>query len=158
MTGKTIEQLLKEKRIDQIIRPRVIHAPQTISIKETVELMREMKSGYVILTDGTRVAGIFTETDVVNKVLERDVDWTKPVSEVMTRDPVVLKLGDSVGMAIDTMAKRYFYHIPLVDEKGHFANVISVRTIIRFLAEYFPTEVFNLPPDHAQISVSPEGG
>ncbi len=86
------------------------------------------------------------------------MDWGKSVSEYMTKEPAVLNPNDSVGQAIDLMGERRVYHIPLIDEKGILVNVISARTLIRFLAEFYPTEVYNLPPRPNQIMETQEGG
>jgi CBS domain-containing protein len=55
------------------------------------------------------------------------------------------------------MAERGFYHIPLVLNK-QLTGILSVRTLIRFLAEFYPAEVYNLPPNPHQIMATPEGG
>ena len=59
---------------------------------------------------------------------------------------------------IALMGEHRFYHIPLVDDRGELVNVISVRTLIRFLSEFYPTEVYNLPPRPDQVMRTPEGG
>lgn len=158
METKPVEVLLKEKKIYQIVNPRLVQAPPELSIEEAVELMHGHKSGYIVIAKNKKVVGIFTETDLVMKILEKEVDWKKPVSEFMTKEPAVLKMTDSVGTAIDVMGQGPFYHIPLVDEKGELANVLSVRTLIRFLAEFYPVEIYNLPPKPDQIMATPEGG
>ncbi|OGX05261.1 MAG: hypothetical protein A3G87_06630 [Omnitrophica bacterium RIFCSPLOWO2_12_FULL_50_11] len=158
MAEKPVEVVLKEKKIYQITNPRFVQAPPDISIKQAIDLMQGNRSGYIIIAKDKKVVGIFTETDVVRKILDHDVDWSSPVSMFMTKDPAVLTPNDSVGKAISLMGKHRFYHIPLVDEKNELTNVLSVRTLIRFLAEFYPTEVYNLPPNPAQVMETPEGG
>jgi len=158
MTSKKIEDLLKEKKIEQIVNEKVVQGPPTISIQEAVELMQSKKCGYVVLTDQKKVVGIITETDIAEKVLGEHLDVKTSVSKFMTHDPLVLTPQDPVGAAIDLMAKNTIYHLPLVDKDKKLAGMLSVRTLIRFLAEYYPTEVYNLPPDPGQVSTTPEGG
>lgn len=155
---KEVEDLLKEKKIFQIINPRLVQAPPTISIKDAIKLMQDNKAGYIVIAERKKCVGIFTETDVIRKILQINVDWNKPVGDFMTRNPVCLKPDDSVGSAIDVMGTNRFYHIPLVDDKGELVQVISVRTLIRFLAEFYAAEVLNLPPNPNQIMTSAEGG
>ena len=155
---KSVEVLLKEKTISQIVNPKLVQAPPTISIQDAIKLMQENKSGYIVLAKAKKVYGLFTETDVINKILDKDVDWGKPASEFMTSDWATLNMNDSVGQAIDLMSEKKFYHIPLVDGEGNLVNVISVRTLIRFLAEFYPTEIYNLPPRFDQAMETPEGG
>jgi CBS domain-containing protein len=155
---KKIEELLREKKISQIINDRVVQAPPTISLKEAIHQMQFYRSGYIILTEDAAVVGVFTETDVVRKILGTDVDLSRPVSDFMTSVVHALSPDASVGEAIDLMAKQGIYHLPLTDEKHGYKGMLSVRTLIRFLAAYYPTEIYNLPPDPQQISHSAEGG
>lgn len=156
---KPTQQLVKSIKIGQIVNPRLIQAPPEISVRTAVEIMQNNKSGYIVVADHARkVVGMFTETDVLNRVFGKKDVWTKSVSEFMTKAPIVLSVSDTVGRAIEIMGKNHFYHIPLVDEKGCLVNVISVRTLIRFLAEFYPTEIYNLPPKYDQTMETAEGG
>ena len=157
-TAKNVETLLAEKKIYQIVNPRLIQAPPTLTITEAVKLMQDNRAGYIVIAENKKPVGIFTETDLVRQILEQDADWNRPVRDFMTPNPVTLTMQDTVGAAIDVMGTRRFYHIPLVDEKGELVNVISVRTLIRFLAEFYPAEVLNLPPAPNQIMETQEGG
>lgn len=158
MIEKKIEDLLKEKKISEIVNPRLVECAPEISVRETIGLMQSRRSGYAVLVADRQVFGIFTETDVVLKVMGKDIDLDLPVSEFMTLSPAVLTPNDSVGLAIDLMAKKGIYHLPLVDKNRYLVGILSVRTLIHFLAEFYPTEVYNFPPDPNQISFTAEGG
>lgn len=158
MTEKKIEDLLKEKKIFEIVNPRLVECAPEISLREVIGLMQSRRSGYAVLVADRQVFGIVTETDIVLKVMGRNVDLDLPVSEFMTPSPAVLSPTDSVGAAIDLMAKKSIYHLPLVDKNRYLVGMLSVRTLIRFLAEFYPTEIYNLPPDPNQISSTAEGG
>lgn len=151
-------QRLKDKRIGEVVNPRLIQSPPDISVKRAIELMRENKSAYIVVADNRRVVGMFTESDVARKILGKNVDEKRPVRDFMTKDPIVLRQDDTVGRAVDLMAENDFYHIPLVNEKQELINVLSVRTLVRFLAEFYPGEVYNIPPDPHQVAPTAEGG
>ena len=158
MATKSVDVLLKEKRIDEIVNPKIVQASPEMTVESAVKLMQDQKSGYIVIAKNKKVVGIFTEVDVVEKILDKNINWASPVSEFMTSQPPVLNIHETVGEAIDMMGTRRLYHIPLLDEKGELVNVISVRTLIRFLAEFYPTEVYNLPPTPHQIMQTEEGG
>ncbi len=155
---KPVEALIKEKKIYQIINPKLVQTHPDVSVKRAIDMMRESKSGYIVVAENGKVVGIFTETDVIRKILNKDVDWNRSISDFMTKNPYVLNPNDPVGKAIDLMGDNRFYHVPLVDANGNLVNVLSVRTLIRFFAEFYPNEVFNLPPDPSRVMTSPEGG
>ncbi|MBI2095932.1 MAG: CBS domain-containing protein [Candidatus Omnitrophica bacterium] len=120
--------------------------------------MRREKAGYIVIADEhLKVVGMFTEREVLMKVLRPGVRLDEPVSKHMRTDVHTLSKGDTVGAALDAMNKFSIRHVPLVDEFGQMNGVLSVRTIANFLSELFPTEVFNIPP-RPQIHETVEGG
>ena len=159
MPVRNIETILKETKIYQILRPKCVNSQPDITLQEALDLMHREKSGYIVIRDEhIRVLGLFTERDVLMKVLKPGVNLNEPVKKYMHTDLVELSKSDTVGAAIDAMKKYNVRHIPLVDELGQMAGVLSVRTIANFLSELFPTEVFNLPPKSDQTFNTTEGG
>ena len=60
------------------------------------------------------------------------------------------------------MTRKGYRHLPIVDEKGDLQGVVSARDIIGYLAEFFPMEIYNLPPsttqEQDQVFDTREGG
>lgn len=158
-SAKTIESILKDTKIYQILRPKCVNAPPTASLSEAIRLMQQEKSGYIVIRDEhLHVVGMFTERDVLMKVLGKGVSLNEPVSKYMNTETITLSKTDTVGAALDAMFRYSVRHVPLVDELDQLTGVLSVRTIVHFLAELFPTEVLNLPPKSDQTFTSVEGG
>ena len=115
---------------------RAIHsvAPDT-SVTECVRLMTAGKIGALIVMDGGRLAGIFTERDALNKVLagNRDPGTTK-VSEVMTKDPYCIGPTTTVGEAMQVITERRFRHLPIVDN-GKVLAVVSSGDLTHWLVQ-----------------------
>ncbi len=153
-----VDKLLREKQICQIINPRLVKTSSDTTIRQAVELMQQERSSYIVIADGGQIKGICTETDLVQRILGKTVDWDHAVSEVMTKDIKVLTPEDTVGTAIDLMGTQYFDHIPLVDKQQELVGILSVRSVIRFLAAFYPEVVYNLPPKPGQVSETAEGG
>ena len=157
--SKNIEDILKETKIYQILRPKCVNSSPDISVQEALDLMHREKSGYIVIRDEhLRVLGLFTERDVLMKVMCPGVKLTEPLKKYMNTELVALSKSDTVGAALNAMKKYNVRHIPLVDEMGQMTGVLSVRTIANFLSELFPTEVFNLPPKSDQTFHTAEGG
>ena len=112
--------------------PRIVSVPPTATVLDAVKAMAEANCGSTIVMDGERPAGIFTERDLMKRVLlqDRDVDQVQ-VAVVMTTDLVVAKPGDSVGTAILLMDKHHIRHLPVMDEGGTVLGVLSIRDLIR---------------------------
>jgi len=159
MSAKTIEEILKETKIYQILRPKLAWVAPSLSLKQALLLMQRERAGYLVVADEhLKVVGMFTERDVLMKVLRAGVSLDEPISSYMTPNPHALSKHDTVGAAIEYMKEHNVRHIPLADELGQMNGILSVRTVVNFLAELFPTEVFNLPPKSDQIHETVEGG
>lgn len=158
MEDSSIDKLLQEKRICHIINPRLVQTGPNTTIREVVRLMQEERSSYIVIAEEGHIHGICTETDLVQRILGKTVDWDHSISEVMTRDIKVLTPDDRLGTAIELMGTNGFDHIPLVNDQKDLIGILSVRSVIRFLAAFYPEEVYNLPPDPGQVSDTAEGG
>ena len=159
MPTKSIEEILKSTKIHQILRPKLVMALPTISLQEALDIMHSEKSGYIVVADEhSKVVGMFTEREVLMNALKKGVSMSEPLSKYMRTDVHTLTKADTVGQALDAMEKFSIRHVPLVDEFGQVNGILSIRTIVSFLAELFPTGVFNLPPQSDQIHSTIEGG
>ena len=159
MPLKRVTEILKEKKIYQILRPKLVTCTPDLTLQQALDLMRKEKSGYIVIADEhLKVVGLFTERDVLVKVLQPGVDLNDSVKKYMNTDPPILSKKDTVGEVIELMNAHNVRHIPLVDELGQMTGVLSVRTIVNFLAELLPVEIFNLPPKSNQIHETVEGG
>ena len=130
------------------IREPVRVAPST-SLLDVVTRMREKRRGSAIIEDGGRVVGIFTERDLMLRVDHTSGQgWhQKPVSEVMTRDVVMISSRDSIAAAVQKMKAGDFRHLPVDQGPGKAVGLISIRDILAYIAEHYPAEFLNLPPD-----------
>jgi CBS domain-containing protein len=115
---------------------RAIHSVgPDASITECVRLMTASKIGALMVMDGGRLLGIFTERDALNKVLagSRDPGKTK-VSEVMTKDPYCISPTTTVADAMQLITERRFRHLPIVDN-GKVLAVVSSGDLTRWLVQ-----------------------
>ena len=104
-------------------------------VTECVRLMTAEKIGALIVMDGERLKGIFTERDALNKVLAAGLDpGSTKVSEVMTKDPYCISPTTTVDEAMELITKRRFRHLPVV-ENGKLLAVISSGDLTRWLVE-----------------------
>ncbi len=131
------------------VREAVVLATES-TVTEAMRAMQREHRGCVLVTDdGTRASklvGIFTERDVLNRIVDRGKNpATLALSEVMTPDPDVLSVKSTIAYALNKMSVGGFRHVPVVDDDHRPALVISVRDIVEYLVAAFPREVLNLP-------------
>jgi CBS domain-containing protein len=105
------------------------------SVIECVRTMTQEKLGALIVMDGERLMGIFTERDALNKVLAAGLDpASTKVSEVMTQDPYCIPPTTTVGEAMALVTKRRFRHLPIV-ENGKVLAVISSGDLTHWMVK-----------------------
>jgi CBS domain-containing protein len=105
----------------------------TADVNEAIRRMHDKAIDCVLETEGGRLVGIFTDRDAVLKVagLPREA---RPISTLMTRDPVVLRHDETIAVAINKMAVGGFRHIPIVVD-GRPTGVVTARDVFRHLVE-----------------------
>ena len=112
-------------------RPGDIHTVDiNTTVTDAVHTMNEAHVGAVAVMDNGRLAGIFTERDVLRRVIDgrRDPDETM-VSEVMTSDVIVIKPTDTVQHAMVLVNTRNCRHLPVMDDDT-LVGMVSVRDLI----------------------------
>ena len=142
-----------------LARREPITIGETATVEAAIELMREHRIGCLLVTRGEHLVGIFTERDVLYRVVaaRRDSRTTK-VGHVMTEDPESLPEDAEIAWAVNRMSLGGFRHVPLVDGDGRPVGILSVKDVVNYLAEFFPDEVQNIPPRPGlDVPKTPEG-
>ncbi len=124
---------------------------ETVSVREAVASMMAMRRAAVLVVDADgRLAGIFTERDVLTRVVGRGLGpLATQVGQVMTRDPEALSVSDRVAYAVNRMSVAGYRTIPLVDADRRPVGVVTVNHFIKWMADLFPEAVLNLRPGDA---------
>lgn len=103
-------------------------------VKEAIQIIQSNRIGCVCVVENSSLVGIFTERDVLNKIIAGNLDVEKTmVEDVMTPDPEYLLHDDQIAFALNRMHVGGFRHIPLIDLKGAPTGLISVRDILTYL-------------------------
>ena len=108
-------------------RTKFITAAPTGTVSEAARLMASKDAGAVLVVEGGQLIGIFTERDVVFRVIAKGRDpKTTPLREVMTTEPKTLDPTQCYGHALVIMQENGFRHVPVVDA-GKAIGIISSR-------------------------------
>ena len=104
-------------------------------VTECVRLMTSEKIGALVVMEGERLIGIFTERDALNKVLAGGLDpGNTKVSDVMTKNPYCIPPTTTVGEAMELITKRRFRHLPIV-ENGKVLAIVSSGDLSHWLVK-----------------------
>ena len=136
--------------VEHTIVPHAIHGQEVISyapstmVREVIDVMAKRKFGAVPVMDGGKLVGIFTERDVVVRVVgaRKDPDTT-PLADVMTKNPDTVRSSDSVLHALERMNARNYRHLPVVDG-DQLVGIVSIRDLYRSVKEQMDNDILML--------------
>jgi CBS domain-containing protein len=116
-----------------------VTVPRSASLAEVAALMCEREVGAVIVTasplDRPVVVGIITDRDVVRAQLEQTADLARlRAEEVMTPDPLVLNVQQSLGDAISRLQVRGVRRAPVIDLNGALVGLVSTDDLLAQVA------------------------
>jgi CBS domain-containing protein len=121
-----------------------VSVPSTITVAQAAQEMDRKKVGSVLVMEGGRLVGIFTERDVLWRVVAAGFDpKTTPLSEVMTRQPITSGPGTSIQHVMNTFTENRFRHMPVI-ESGRLLGLISIGDVLRWAAEVHKQEAEHL--------------
>jgi len=104
-----------------------------VTVAEAVREMNEKGIGALLVMDGRRPVGIFTERDVLKRIVDKDKDPALVhVSEVMTRQLVSITPGTRIEEAMSLMTARRFRHLPVV-EGDEVVGMLSSGDLMRWI-------------------------
>jgi CBS domain-containing protein len=145
-----LESVLLQDSLKEIEVDPAMAMDETSSIYEAVRMMRQHRQPCVLVTREGKLTGIFTEHDVLIKVVDAGIDLEHtPVRYFMTPDPITLPADVGVAYALNKMVVDGLHRLPLVDAEGRPTGVVSMGNIIAYLSSFFPKEILNLPPEPA---------
>ena len=125
-------------------RLHVVHATPTATAYEVAQRMADSRVGCVPVLDGERLVGVFSERDLMSRVVVAGRDPKRtPLETVMTRDVVTASLDDDVDGCLDKMRRSGCRHMPVVHEDRVVA-MLSMRDLLRDEIEVQSEEIRGL--------------
>jgi CBS domain-containing protein len=116
-------------QLRDIMTTEVLTTPAERSVAEITSMMVKARVGSAVVMQGSWLAGILTERDVLRAAASGS-DLTKsPVSEWMTRNPITATPDTTIGEAAEVMLANGFRHLPVVEGRN-LKGVVSIRDVL----------------------------
>ena len=133
MTQRTVRQIIEGQK--------PVIAPVSASVAEAARLMKEHNTGALMICDGDKLVGVFTERDALFRVVaEGKSGDTTPLSDVMTREPKTVTADKPFLHALQLMHDGGFRHLPVVEDE-RLLGIVSVRDALGPELESFVYEL-----------------
>ena len=123
-------------KVSEIMTTAVITAEPSSSIREVTRLMVDRRVGRVVLTENDAPAGIFTETDILRRVMNRLLDVHKtPIRRVMTTPVQGVPQGTSIVEVLGRMYQGRYRHLLVYGDDRRMVGLVSMRRILNLVVE-----------------------
>jgi CBS domain-containing protein len=124
--------------------PNVYSVAPSASVADAVHVMNQHKVGSLIVMEEERVVGMFTERDVLTRIVAagRNPQSTR-VHEVMTAKVVTITPETTVEQVMDIFATKRCRHLPVIAD-GHLHGLISIGDVSRWLVDSHRAEAEHL--------------
>jgi CBS domain-containing protein len=131
-----VERSLLTDRVRLLQARQPLVVSPTLPVREALRLLADNKVGCVLVCDQGKVAGIFTERDVLLKLGERAAEHgDRPVSDFMTTKVESLPPTAKIAFAVHRMEHGGYRHVPVVSDQGEVVGIFSVRDILTHLTK-----------------------
>ncbi|MDO8644283.1 MAG: CBS domain-containing protein [bacterium] len=111
-----------------------------ISVAEAAKKMLDKKVGSILVMEHEKLAGIFTERDLLNKVIAAGLDpKTVPISQVMSREVCAINTDETISDCYERMHKTHCRHLPIF-EKGKLVGMVTMRDLLEKMMDEIDDE------------------
>ncbi|MBS4027387.1 MAG: CBS domain-containing protein [Ignavibacteriales bacterium] len=132
----------------------VIVLQRDATVFEAAQIMAEKNIGAIPILDGTRLVGIFSERDIITRVVTKELNpKTVRVESVMTKDLIIADANESEEACLVKMKSANCRHLPVVSGES-LLGILSLRDLLQAeifdreqMVEYLSGYIFHLPPD-----------
>ena len=123
---KTLRQLIESKT-----RPIASISPDE-TVLRALEIMAEYDIGALLVLDGKRLAGVFSERDYARKViLQGKASTETKVREIMTEKVICVTLDRTIEECMAIMSEKHIRHLPIVDADKNVISIISIGDVVK---------------------------
>lgn len=150
---------IEQQQVRRVGHRSPVSVAPSATIAEAMQLMRRRSVGCLLVIDDGALKGIFTERDVLRRVLAKEATASSDdaITTVMTPDPVVARADEALKVLLSRMYEGGFRHLPLLDADDRVLGTISIKRVVSFLADQFAEAVYNLPPRPEDFPTAREG-
>ncbi|MCY4485898.1 MAG: CBS domain-containing protein [Deltaproteobacteria bacterium] len=123
-------------KVSEIMTTAVITAEPSSTIREVTQLMVDRRVGRVVITENDEAAGIFTEQDILRRVMNRILDVHKtPVRRVMTTPIQGVPQGTTIVDVLGRMYKGRYRHLLVYGDDKRMVGLVSMRRVLNLVVE-----------------------
>jgi len=120
--------------IESLAKKNLVTARPDETVRDAVRRMAQRRVGAILIVEDGRLRGIFSERDVLKRVLARGLDpGSTQLGEVHTPDPLTVSRNTNVRECAERIREHRIRHLPVVDEAGRPVGIVSALDFLRLV-------------------------
>jgi len=124
---KSVKQLLDTKQV------QIFSVTENSSVLDALKVMTEKNISALLVMEGPKLLGIFTERDYARKiVLQGKASKDTQIKEAMTPNPISVSLSDSIDKCMELMTEKHIRHLPVVVDH-EVKGMVSIGDVVKFI-------------------------
>lgn len=137
--------------VSALVRRPPVRIARGAPLREAVALLRQGTTRCLVVVDGERAVGLFTDRDLVEKCYHEGISGETPVEVVMDAPLLTVTPDTAVTDALRLVDAERLRNLPLVEQDGTLRALIRGRDLMEYIAESMPELVLNQPPTPARL-------
>lgn len=120
--------------IGELMKREVVTVGPDASVRDALRAMIDRDIGSVVVADGERAVGVFTERDVTRHVLTDVALLDERVGDLMSAPPVTVSPDDEVVLVFDLMNEKGIRRLPVVED-GRLVGIVTEGDLRRWVGQ-----------------------
>lgn len=151
-----LKQTVRSEKIRRLDLSFYVEAQKGSLASEVIEKMQASNRKCALIVDGSKLVGIFTAHDIRDHAGHPE-ELAQPIENVMTPDPETIDGDASLAEAIEVLTEKPYRYLPVLSKDGRIIGTITHYAILKYISDYFPEDIYNLPPEPDQIATARDG-
>jgi predicted transcriptional regulator len=151
-----LKETVRSEKIRRLDLSFYVEVQKGSLAREVIEKMQASNRKCALVVDGIKLVGIFTAHDIRDHAQETDA-LDHPIESVMTADPETIDGNVSLAEAITFLNQKPYRYLPVLNKEGHIIGTLTHFAILKYISDYFPEAIYNLPPEPDQIATARDG-
>lgn len=152
-----LKATLEKDSVKHIDLSFYIEVEKGTMVFHVIEKMQASHRKCALVMEKGQLVGIFTAHDIARKITGKPEAYKKNIEDLMTPNPETIDAELTVVDAIETMNSKPYRYRPVVNNNGQVLGTLTHYAIIKYISDYFPEEIYNLPPEPDQIAKTRDG-
>ena len=137
----SIADALSATPVSSVDLTRYVAVPASVSVGETVALMCSAGRSSACVVDGDELVGVFTQRDILQRVIGRPASWHRPITEEMTRPVHTMSNEASVADGLAIMNNRWIRSVPVLDHEDRLVGNLSFYAVVRTIGNLLTSRI-----------------